>query len=64
MWGTYLVIFILLVHSSYAYIDPGTGGIIIGSFWQTIVAVLGAVIAFLIINPVKNIIKRLKNSKK
>ena len=59
-----LILFVLLSSSTYAYIDPGTSGIIIGGLWQTIVGFLGVVIGFLLINPIKKIIKKLKNGKK
>lgn len=39
---------ILLSRSIYAYIDPGTGGVIAGSLWPLIVAFLTAILAFLI----------------
>lgn len=58
-----LLILIILASSSYAYIDPGTGGMIISGFWQTIVAVVGAVVGFLIINPLKKLFGKFKNGK-
>lgn len=54
--------FFILIKSSIAYINPGTGGIIIGSLWPLIVALFTALVAFLIKyfwKPIKKHLKRL-----
>ena len=43
-----LIEVILLSRSASAYIDPGTGAIIIGGIWQLIVALLAALGALLV----------------
>ncbi len=46
----------------YAYIDPGTGGMILGSIWSTIAAVFALISAFFIrhfIEPIKRRIHKL-----
>jgi len=42
------------------YIDPGTGGMIIGNLWSWISAVAGAVVSFLIIYFFKPLKKKIK----
>ncbi|MBU4503005.1 MAG: hypothetical protein KKA79_10505 [Nanoarchaeota archaeon] len=45
------------------YIDPGTGGMVIGSIWPVILAIFGAIVAFFIkwfYKPIKNMIFRFK----
>jgi len=45
-----------------AYIDPGTGGMIVGSIWPFIVAVLAAIGAFFLryfFQPIKKAVLRL-----
>ncbi len=47
-----------------AYIDPGTGGVILSSFWQAAAAFFSMAFAFLIIKPVKKLVRKLKKNKK
>ncbi|MEK6934949.1 MAG: alkaline phosphatase family protein [Nanoarchaeota archaeon] len=58
-----LPIFVLLsiIKVTYAYIDPGTGASIIGSFWPMIIAFfafLGGLFVKIFIKPLKNIVLR------
>ena len=46
-WIILLALF-LVSRPVYGYIDPGTGGMIIGSIWPAIVALLAAAAAFFI----------------
>ena len=39
---------IILSTNAYAYIDPGTGAVIIGSLWPLIAAFFAAAIAFIV----------------
>lgn len=58
---------LLLIQTSFAYIDPGTGGMIIGSIWPVIIAFFSAVCAFLVKifwNPIKNIFLKILNRAK
>lgn len=46
------------------YIDPGTGGMVIGSVWPVILVVLGAIGGFFVkifYKPIKNKILKLRN---
>jgi hypothetical protein len=58
-----LYVFIMLFNMffSNAYIDPGSGGMIIGSLWSTIVGFFGLIIGFLGIYFFKPIKKFFKN---
>jgi len=54
-----IAIAMILLNSqlAFAYIDPGTGGAILGSIWGTVVAVFGLVITFFVtffIKPIKS----------
>lgn len=56
--------FLILNKSAYAYLDPGTGGIILSSLWLLILAFLTAVAAFLakhFWHPLKKRISNLRN---
>jgi hypothetical protein len=54
-----LVIFFLLTNKSYAYLDPGTGSIIL----QVLAVVLASTIAFFkfFYQKFKNLVKKIKN---
>ena len=69
MWGNKFILifvmsFFLNTYFVFAYIDPGTSGMIIGSLWQTILAFFGMIVAFLIINPTKKLINKIRNNGK
>jgi hypothetical protein len=52
----------VLAQSVFAYIDPATGGMIVGSVWPFIIGVLGAIGAFFLRNfykPIKSNISRI-----
>lgn len=54
---------ILLAKNSSAYIDPGTGGMIIGSIWPVIVAFFAAIGGFFVKvfwKPIKNFFSKIK----
>ena len=56
-----------LSQSALAYIDPGTGGVLLNTIWPFIVAFFSAVIAFLVKwfwNPIKKMFGKPKNSAK
>lgn len=47
-----------------AYIDPGTGGMIVGSIWNTIIAILTIIGIFFLkyfLRPVKNLLSKISN---
>ncbi len=57
-----LILIMSSVSSVSAYIDPGTGGMILGSIWSTIAAVFAIISAFLVrhfIEPIKRRIREL-----
>lgn len=56
-----------LSHPALAYIDPGTGGVLMSTIWPFIVAVFAAVIAFFVKwfwNPIKKVFVRHKSAAK
>ena len=56
-----------LSHSALAYIDPGTGGVLMSTIWPLIVAVFSAVIAFFVKwfwKPIKKLFGRHKSAAK
>jgi len=59
--------FFVLSKDAFAYIDPGTGGIIAGSLWPLIVAFFSAIAAFLVKyfwKPIKKFFLKLFGKKK
>lgn len=53
----FLTLFVVSSNQVLAYIDPGTGGMVIGSAWPMILAILGAIGGFFIkifYKPIKN----------
>lgn len=64
-----LIIIIATIFSvnSFAYLDPGTGGVIIGSLWPLILTILTAIGAFFVKwfwKPIKNTFLKLTGSSK
>ncbi len=54
---------VLLVNCAFAYIDPGTGAIIVGSLWQILIALGAVVVAFVMRhfwNPLKDRVFKLR----
>jgi len=63
---SYLVFAILLVFISNAYIDPGTGGMILGSIWSSILGFFSLVLGFFGIyffKPIKRFFKNVFKKK-
>lgn len=61
----FLILLVILSGKVLAYVDPGTGGMVVGSVWHIFLAVLGAVAALFVkifYKPIKN--KILKFRKK
>ena len=61
-----LIIFILLLNTTKAYIDPGTGGMILNSIGSWVIGILSAIFGFIILyffRPLKNKIKKLFKKK-
>jgi len=59
----FLVIFLGLTSPVLAYVDPGTGGMVVGSVWLMILAVLAAIGGFfakMFYKPLKNIFLNLR----
>ncbi|MFH2021242.1 MAG: hypothetical protein ABIJ34_07520 [archaeon] len=57
-----LIMMTLLPTKCYAYIDPGTGGLILTNFWSLIAGIFGAIlglIAVKFIAPLKKFIKKI-----
>jgi uncharacterized membrane protein YdjX (TVP38/TMEM64 family) len=69
---TYILGLFFIIHSKkvLSYIDPGTGGMILGSFWSAIVGVIGLIAGFFtlyLIKPIVQLVKKItrqKNAKK
>jgi hypothetical protein len=57
---------LFLASSAYAYLDPGTGGIILQSLWTLIVALFiaaGAFFAKYFLNPIKKLFSKIFKKK-
>jgi hypothetical protein len=55
--------YILLISTVYGYIDPGTGGMILGSFGTVIamiVAIIGGFLARYLVRPLKRSFQKIK----
>lgn len=55
----FLIIITLFSPSVYAYVDPGTGGMVIGNLWTFFaagVALISAIVAKYLIRPIKEFI--------
>lgn len=48
----------------YAYIDPGTGSLILSSFWSYILGIFGIISGFVLLRVITPVKKWLKNEKK
>ncbi|MEM3370376.1 MAG: hypothetical protein QW471_01640 [Candidatus Woesearchaeota archaeon] len=58
----YLLTFLLLLPSVSAYIDPGTGGIVVGSIWPYLLFIFSVIAGFFIkilFRPMKKVILKL-----
>jgi len=56
-----LIIFAVNSYSAFAYIDPGTGGLILQSFWPFVVSIFAVIAGFIIKHfwdPIKGVFKR------
>lgn len=59
----FLAMLIILTEKAFAYIDPGTGGMVVGSLWPMILAILAVIGSFFVkifYKPIKNIFLNLR----
>ena len=60
--GIITLIGLLNIHAVFAYIDPGTGGALLGSIWPFIVSIFAVIAGFFVkvfFKPIKNTFSRM-----